>query len=152
MQTHQRWSSAFINVVSTLIFGWKLSRRTFIDFVSTLTKQRWNKVDRITSIQSYNVEIWYKVEPMYIYRSCKTTLKVLRRFNVDTPALFQRWKVNVRWFNFHFQRNIRNINVETTLAYRRWIDVNVEKTALKKLYQYLLTWCLLESGSITKQI
>ena len=49
----QRWSSTFINVVSTLIFGWKwkLSRRTFIDVVSTLAKQRWNIVDRITSIQ-----------------------------------------------------------------------------------------------------
>ena len=37
----------------TLIFGWKwkLSRRTFIDLVSTLAKQRWNNVDRITSIQ-----------------------------------------------------------------------------------------------------
>ena len=49
----QRWSSTFINVVSTLIFGWKrkLSRRTFIDVVSTLAKQLWNNVDRITSIQ-----------------------------------------------------------------------------------------------------
>ena len=49
----QRWLSTFINVVSTLIFGWKwtLSRRTFIDVVSTLAKQRWNILDRITSIQ-----------------------------------------------------------------------------------------------------
>ena len=47
------WSSTFINVASTLIFGWKwkLSRRTFIDVVLTSTKQRWNNVDRITSIQ-----------------------------------------------------------------------------------------------------
>ena len=47
------WSSTFINVASTLIFGWKwkLSRRTFIDVVLTLTKQCWNNVDRITSIQ-----------------------------------------------------------------------------------------------------
>ena len=51
----QRWSSTFINVVSTLIFGWKwkLSRRTFIDVVSTLTKQRWNNVDRVTLIQCW---------------------------------------------------------------------------------------------------
>ena len=49
----QRWSSTFINGVSTLIFGWKwmLSRRTFIDVVSTLAKQRLNNVDSITSIQ-----------------------------------------------------------------------------------------------------
>ena len=47
------WSSTFINVASTLIFGWKwkLSRRTFIDVVLTSAKQRWNNVDRITSIQ-----------------------------------------------------------------------------------------------------
>ena len=43
----------FNNVVSTLIFSWKwkLSRRTFIDVVSTLAKQRWSNVDRITLIQ-----------------------------------------------------------------------------------------------------
>ena len=49
----QRWSSTFINIVSTLIFGWKwkLSQRTFIDVVSTLAKESWNNVDRVTSIQ-----------------------------------------------------------------------------------------------------
>ena len=49
----RRWSSTLINVVSTLIFGWKwkLSRHTFIDVVSTLTKQRWSNVVRITLIQ-----------------------------------------------------------------------------------------------------
>ena len=50
----RRWSSStFINIVSTLIFGWKwkLSRRTFMDVVSTLTKQRWSNVDRIMLIQ-----------------------------------------------------------------------------------------------------
>ena len=38
----QRWLSTFIDVVSTLIFGWKwnLSRRTFFDVVSTLRKHR----------------------------------------------------------------------------------------------------------------
>ena len=41
------------NVASTLKFSWKwkLSRRMFIDIVSTLTKQRWNNIDRIASIQ-----------------------------------------------------------------------------------------------------
>ena len=49
----QRWPSMFIDVVSTLIFGWKwkLSRRKFIDVVSTLAKQRWNNVHRVRSIQ-----------------------------------------------------------------------------------------------------
>ena len=38
----QRWLSTFIDVVSTLMFGWKwkLSRRTFFDVVSTLRKHR----------------------------------------------------------------------------------------------------------------
>ena len=49
----QRWLSTFINVVSTLIFGWnwKLSRHMFIDVVSTLTKQCWNNID--TSVQRW---------------------------------------------------------------------------------------------------
>ena len=49
----QRWSSMFINAASALIFGWKwkLSRRVFIDVVLTLTKQRWNNINRTTSIQ-----------------------------------------------------------------------------------------------------
>ena len=40
----KRRLSAFINVISTLEFGWKwkLSRRIFIYVVSTLTNQRWN--------------------------------------------------------------------------------------------------------------
>ena len=49
----QRWSSLFINAASALIFGWKwkLSRSVFIDVVLTLTKQRWNNINRTTSIQ-----------------------------------------------------------------------------------------------------
>ena len=45
--------SIFPANTSALIFGWKwrLSRRTFIDVVSTLTKQHWNNYDRITSTQ-----------------------------------------------------------------------------------------------------
>ena len=102
---NQRWLSTFIDVVSTLIFGWKwkLSRRTFIDVVSTLAKQRWNNVDRITSIQRrwptqccFNVEIWLKmkVEPTYVYRRCfnvvlSTFFIELRRFNVDDSMLLK---------------------------------------------------------------
>ena len=81
----QRWSSTFIGVVSTLIFGWKwkLSRRTFFDVVSTLRKQRWlNYVDSSSiTKRCFNVDIWLKmkVEPTYVYRRCfnveKTTLK-----------------------------------------------------------------------------
>ena len=51
----QRWNSVDHQRSSTLTFGWKwkLSRRTFIDVVSTLTKQCWNNVDRVTLIQSW---------------------------------------------------------------------------------------------------
>ena len=49
----QRWSSMFVDVISTLInsWKWKLRRRTFFDVVSTLAKQRWNNVDGITLVQ-----------------------------------------------------------------------------------------------------
>ena len=99
----QHWSPTFINVVSTLIFGWKwkLSRRIFIDVVSTLAKQCWNKVDRITLIQRWwtNVISTLKLTPTYVYRrwvfqswqnNAGTTLKEFRRFNVDDSMLFQR--------------------------------------------------------------
>ena len=47
----RRWS----NVISKLKFDWKwkLSRRIFIDVVSTLTKQPWINVKIITSIQCW---------------------------------------------------------------------------------------------------
>ena len=119
------WSSTFINVVSTLIFGWKwkfsrrtfidvvstlkfgwkwqLSRRMFTDVVSTLTKQRWNSVDRATLVQCW----WPNV----------------------VSALILGWKGK--------------------LSQRMFIGV--EKTALKQLCQYLLYWGSLESGLIITQ-
>ena len=58
-------SPAFINVFSTLIFGWKwkLSRRTFLYVVSTLAKQRWNNIERITLIQCR----WSNVVSTFIF-------------------------------------------------------------------------------------
>ena len=73
---------------STLMFGWKwkLSRRTFIDVVSKLTKQRWNDVDRITSIQRRwtNVvsTLKFGTKWKYVYRRC---------FDVDKTTLKQCW-------------------------------------------------------------
>ena len=48
-QKNVGWILFDMDVVSALKFGWKwkLSRRMFIDIVSTLTKQRWNNIDRI---------------------------------------------------------------------------------------------------------
>ena len=81
----QRWSSTFTNVVLTLIFGWKwrLSRRTFIDVVSTLTKERWNNVEIITLVQCWwtNIQFKIKVESTYVHGRCfdveKLSLKQL---------------------------------------------------------------------------
>ena len=95
----QRWSSTFINVVSTLIFGWKwkLSRRTFINVVSTLTKQRWKNADRITSIQRR----WTNV--------------------VSTLKFDWKWKLSRRMFkaeSTHAHRCWEN-SVQTTLSIER---------------------------------
>ena len=112
-QTHQRslnqrWSNVDRQRSSTLIFGWKwkLSWRTFMDVVSTLTKQHWSIVDRITSMkrrwtnlfQRWNLvenESWANVCLSTLFQSwqnnVETTLKELRWFNDDDPMLFQRW-------------------------------------------------------------
>ena len=81
----QRWSSTFINVVSTLMFGWKwkLSRCAFIDVNSTLTKQHWNNVDRITSIQSR----WTNVASTLKFGR---KWKLSRRMFIDKTTLKQR--------------------------------------------------------------
>ena len=136
----QRCSSTFIKVVSTLIFGWnwKLGRRTFIDVVSTLAKQLWIDVDRITLIQRQ----WTNV--------------------VSTSKFGWKWKLSRtkrRWNNVERITSIQCLwpNVVSMLIFgwkgklSQHIFIGVEKTALQQLSQYLLYWCTLESGSITKQ-
>ena len=85
---------------STLIFGWKwkLSRRTFIDVVSTLAKQRWSNIDRITLIQRRWTNVastlifgWKWKLSWSIFINVETTLKELSWFNVADPILFQCW-------------------------------------------------------------
>ena len=77
----------------------------------------------------------------------------LRRFNVDKPTLFQRWYF---WYFFENESwiNVRWLfNVETTLAYRRWIVLilsmlfcNFDKYTSAQLYtkfqrcNFELTW------------
>ena len=122
----QSWLSTFINVVSTLICGWKwkLSRIHWSTVVSTLTEQRWNNIDRITSIQRlnqccFNVEIWLKmkVELTHVYRPYFKVDKIT--FNVSEWRLFQCWNLveNESWadvcLSTLFQR--WQNNVETTL-------------------------------------
>ena len=97
----QRWSSTFINV--DIWLKMKVGPTYIYRRVSTLAKQRWNNVDRITLIQRR----WTKVA---------STLKF-------------GWKGKLNQHMF----------------------IGVEKTASKKLCLYLLYWCSLESGSITKQ-
>ena len=96
----QRWSSTFINVVSTLIFGWKwkLSRRTFINVVSTLTKQHWNNVDRITSIQCR----WTNIVSMLKF-DWKWKLSQHMFIDVVSTLTKQRWNnfVNISCTEVH---------------------------------------------------
>ena len=78
-----RW----INVVLTLIFGWKwkLSWRMFMDIVPTLIRQRWNYADRITPIQCrwpMLFQRWYLVENKSWINTCSSTL-------------FRRWENNI---------------------------------------------------------
>ena len=146
----QRWSSTFINVVSILIFGWKwkLSRRTFIDFVSTLTKQRWNTVDRITSIQRRWTNVvsplkfgWKWKLSRRMFTDVVSTLTKQRWNSVDRATLVQCWWPNVV--------SALILGWKGKLSQRMFIGV--EKTALKQLCQYFLYWGSLESGSIIKQ-
>ena len=94
----QHWSSTFINVVSTLIFGWKWADA----HLSTLF-QHWENNDQRTS-------------------------KELRRFNVDEPTLFQSWNLveNESWADVClstlfqlWQNNVERI----TLIQCRWLNL-----------------------------
>ena len=150
-QTPQRW----INVEATLIVNvyqrffnvdiwlkWKLSRRTFIDVVSTLAKQRWSNVYRITLIQRLLSNAistlkfgwnWKLSRHMFI-DIVSTLTKQLWWPNVVWTLIFGwKWKLNQRMF----------IGVASTLRKQHWNDfVN----CCSDLY-----WCSLESGSKTKQ-
>ena len=134
----------------TLIFGWKLKlgRRTFIDVVSTLAKQRWNNVNRITSAQRRWTNVvstlkfgwkWKLSRRMFI--DVVSTLTTQRLNNIEKILSIQ-----CRWPNVHI---LLKRKVESTFVHRRCFDI--DQTALKKLYQ-LLNWCSLESGSKTKKV
>ena len=146
-KTHQRWTNVettliktFVNVVSMLIFGWKckLSRRTFIDVVSTLAKQRWNNVDRILLIQRRWTNV---VATLKFGWKWKLSRRMFIRDNVERITSIQcQWPNVVSMLIFDWKEKLS-----------QHIFIAVEKTALKQLCQYLLYWCSLESGSITKQ-
>ena len=149
-QTHQRW----INVATTLIVN--IHQRCFKSCANvhlTTLFQRWQNnletmlielrrfnVDEPTLFQHWNLvenESWADVCLSTLFQrwqnNVKTTLKELRWFNVDDPMLFQRWYL------------VENGKLSQRMFF------GVEKTALKKLCQYLLYWCSLESSSITNQ-
>ena len=154
--THQHWinvetrSSTFINIVSTLIFGWqwKLSRRAFIDVVSTLAKQRWNSVDRMTLIQRRWTNVlstlkfgWKWKLSWRLFIQVVSTLSKQHWNNVDRITSIQCcWPSVVSTLIFGWKRK---------LSQRMFIGI--EKKALEQLCQYLLYWGSLESGSITKE-
>ena len=146
----QRWSSTFINVVSTLIFGWKwmLSSRSFIDVVSTLAKQRGNNVDRITSIQLRWTNVvsplkfgWKWNLSRCIFTDVVSRLTKQSWNNVDRVTLVQCWWPNV----------VSALILGWKGKLSQCMFIGVEKAALKQLCQYLLYWGSLECGSIIKQ-
>ena len=135
---------------TSLIFGWKwkLNRRTFIEVVSTLTKQRGYNVDRITSIQRRWANVvsplkfgwkWKLIRRMFT--DVVSTLTKQRWNSVDRVTLVQCWWPNVV--------SALILGWKGKLSQRMFIGV--EKTALKQLCQYLLYWGSLECGSIIKQ-
>ena len=152
-KTHQRWinvetklMSTLINVVLTVIFGWKwkFSRRTFIDVISKLAKQCWSSVNRITLLQRR----WTSLVSIFeLTHVCRLS------FNVDKTLLKQRWKNYVD--SILMTQCCFNVDIwlkrKVESTYVHHCCFHVEQTELKELCQYLLCSCLLESASITKQ-
>ena len=153
---NQWWSSTFINVVLTLIFRWKwkFSRCTFIDVVSTLAKQRWNRVDRITSIQRQ----WTNVVSTLKFG---WNWKLSRRMFIDVVSTLTKQ----RWNNIERITSIqcRWPNVVSTLIFGwKWklnqhMFIGVASTLRKQYWNNFLNrctdlyWCSLKSGSKIKQ-
>ena len=79
---------------STLIFGWKwkLSRRTFIDNVSTLTKQHWNNIDRVTLIPC-----WWPSVVLTLILGWKGKSSQLMFIDVEKTALEQICQYLLYW-------------------------------------------------------
>ena len=129
----------------TLIFvwKWKLSRRTFIDVVSTLAKQRHNYVDKITLIRRQWTDVVSTLKRGWKWKfSQRTFIDVvssltkqrwtmsikLHRFNVDKPTLFQPWNLveNKSWADDSLSKLFQHLknNVETTLKQLRQFNVD----------------------------
>ena len=118
-QTHQRWSSTFINIVSKFqrvdVHLSTLLQRSQNNVETTLIELRWFNVDKPTLFQ-----LWYwlkmKVEPTYVYRH------FLKRWSkIDGVTLIQCWWPNVV--------SILILVWKEKLSQRMFIGV--EKTALK---------------------
>ena len=128
-KTHQCWTNVettliktFGNVVSMLIFGGKckLSRRTFIEVVSTLAKQRWNNLDRITLIQRRWTNV---VATLKFGWKWKLSLRMFVRDNVERITSIQcQWPSVVSMLIFDWKEKSS-----------QHIFIGVEKTALKQL-------------------
>ena len=128
-KTHQCWTNVettliktFGNVVSMLIFGGKckLSRRKFIEVVSTLAKQRWNNLDRITLIQRRWTNV---VATLKFGWKWKLSLRMFVRDNVERITSIQcQWPNVVSMLIFDWKEKSS-----------QHIFIGVEKTALKQL-------------------
>ena len=136
----QCWLSAF-NVVLVEIESWVNVHLStlFQCWIKTTLKDSMNQ-------RFFNVDIWFKmkVNPTYVHRRClnvdKRILKYRLRNYPDSLSITQCCFNADNWLK---------MKVDSMYVYRCCLDV--EKTTLKQFCQYFLYWCLLGSGSITKQ-
>ena len=109
---------------------WKFNQSTFTNVVSTLTKQLWNNVDRITSIQRWWTNVVSLLKFGWKWKLCWRNV-YRRRFNTDKTTLKQRWKNCVD--SMLMTQCCFNVDiwlkgkVESTYVHRRW-ENSIKKT------------------------
>ena len=105
-------------------------------YITQKTHQRW------TNVETTLIKTFVNVVSMLIFGwKWKLSRRMFIRDNVERITSIQcQWPNVVSMLIFDWKEKLS-----------QHIFIAVEKTALKKLCQYLLYWCSLESGSITKQ-
>ena len=141
---------------STLIFSWKwkLSRRTVIDVISMLAKQRWSNGYRITLIRRQWTNVGSTLEFGWNWK-----LSGRMFIGVISTLIKQRWNNIERITSIQCQwRNV----VSTLIFSRKWklnqhMFIAIASTLKKQHWNSFvncctnLCWCSLKSGLKTKQ-
>ena len=127
---------------STLIFvwKWKLSPRTFINVVSTLTKQRWNNVDRIMLIQRRWTNFvstlkfdWKSNQSRSMFIDVVSTLTKQRWNNIERVTSIQR-----RCPNAVSEVN-SSVNVYSSALLQNW-ENSIETTLSIPVLMFTRNW------------